>query len=608
MTSLEKPWYISAIRAFLCSDVPRLTGIPVSSLARDFSTLERRLSTEGESFLTKTLPSLGKSIDIALQGKRPLLTTAFRKRRRSALPVFVQGLLRRVFLDDGWVRDRPCTTSIFCLRQLCFWCKKIEKGYSDESLQSTLEDVINIDQELPSHDHRFSEREIRVAETIIRYVFKRCLKHVGAYPQHGPGAVSTGESVVEKRRFRRAFARLERVFRPIPTFFSLRDASEDPTRVTGRISCDYGLSRLAFVEKDSSGPRVIGLEPAEYQWCQQSVKNCLYRHIESHPITSGHVNFTDQSINRRLTANWADYDTLDMSKASDRNSFALVKQLFERTPVWPYLQASRTPGTVLPNGEILWFKKFAPMGSATCFPVQAMVYYALACAGLHIRGGFPLGLALRNVFVYGDDLVVPHGSFPYLKEVFESAYLRFNEDKCCTFGRFRESCGMDAYDGVDVTPVRMRKVYPSRSSIDLVPIVKHANSLAFRGLWASSFAFREAALKNFPNLRKLNLKTSPRSELPILYWYSVPEVETVQYRTSDSVTTVKGWTFRPFRLEVPEDVEGFCLRESLSRGGPVGSLHLNRGSVNRAVDAKYSGELRKRKFTVVREYSTAREY
>lgn len=598
--NLEKPWYVPAIEAFLCFDVPRLTGISRQQLARDFSTLVRRLSTEGESFLTKTLPDLGKSIDLALQGRSPLSTLAFKKKRGTALPVFLQALLGRIFQDDGWVRDDLCTEALRLTRQICFWCKKIEKGYSDESLRKTVADLIEIDRNLPAIDACIDSRTVRVARAIVRSIFRKGDRFIQYSPQHGPGSVAGGDDVVKKRMFRRKFLQLEKVFRPIPNFFSLRDASESPSRVVDRMACEYGLSETHFVEKDSSGPRVIGLEPAEYQWCQQRVKNFLYDHLEQHRITKGRINFTDQSINRGLTAKWADFDTLDMSKASDRNSFALVRSLFEKTWIWPWLQASRTPGTRLPDGSILMFKKFAPMGSATCFPVQATVYYALACACLHVQGGYPLQVALRNVYVYGDDLVVPHGSFAILKDCFESVGLRFNEAKCCISGKFRESCGMDSYDGVEVTPIRMRKVYPGRSTTDLIPLVKHANSLYLAGYRASSQSFRDAALATFPALRGLRLPCSPRTDLPILYWVD-DLVDTVKYHTTDGITRVKGWYFRPLGVESHDDAEVYHLRESLSRGGPVGWLRSSRETVVRVLDRKYSGILRKKRFAIVRE-------
>lgn len=607
MARSEKPWYYSSIISFISDDVPQLTGLPRQLFARDVHTLERRLTCEGESFLTKTLPTLGKVIDRALQGDVPLGTTAFKKVRGTALPCFLSGLLGRVFNASGWVVDSPCTLSIRLLRQVCFWCKKIEKGYSDESLQRALAEFIEVDKSLPDPDHCFGEGVLGVAQQLVERLFPQgSVSMADLLPRHGPGAVESGDGPGWKRVFRVSYEALERVFRPIPWFFSLRDAAESPQRVYEREKKPFGLSRTEFVEKDSSGPRTIGLEPAEYMWVQQAIKGWMYNHIEKRSYAKGQINFSNQLINRELALDWQNWETLDMSKASDRNSYALVRQLFSRTSIWRYLQASRTPGTRLPNGDILWYRKFAPMGSAVCFPVEAVVFYCLAVATLHLSG-YPLKVACRSVFVYGDDLIVPRGLYNRLSEVFEKVGLKFNADKCCIHGRFRESCGMDAFAGVDVTPARMKKVYPKSGQSVLLSLVKHANRLMSAGYRSASIAFREAALESFPDLKRLGLPRTPRGDLPILAWFDDLQSDEVRYLSNpkgyDGLTYVKGWVWDPIRILCPLAGEAFYLRESLSRGGPVGKLERKASPSTgwRYMDARYSGRLRKRRLVIVRE-------
>lgn len=322
----EKPWYLSTIHAFLTHDVPRLSGLPAEALRRDIHTLDKRLSAEGESFLTKTLPAFGAAIDAALQGNVPLITTAFKKAGRGcALPAFLHGLTRRIFLDSGWVMERPCTTSIRLVRQLCFWCKKIQKGYSDESLQKAIHDFIEVDRNLPDRGEIPRDGVLGCARAIMEDIFHDI--RIDFKPRHGPGAVASGDDVVGKRHWAVKFPELEAVFRPVPYFYTLGEIAEDPRIVTDR-PVGSNLSRTEFVEKDSSGPRTIGLEPAAYMWCQQSVKSAMYHHIERRSSAKGHVNFTDQEVNRNLTFDWEQFATLDMSKASDRNSLALVEELF----------------------------------------------------------------------------------------------------------------------------------------------------------------------------------------------------------------------------------------------------------------------------------------
>lgn len=599
----EKPWYLHALSAFLADDVPRIAGIPPAALSRDVSTLEKRCAFEGEAFLMKTLPSFGKAIDLALQGNTPLDAPWFKKNHRgSSLPAFLQALTKRVFSQTGAVVASPCIVAIRLLRQICYWCKKIERGFSDESLQKASQDFIDVDQSLPSDDDITGGKLLGTARALIRALFAVGPDLSDLRPQHGPGAVANSDGVVGKRKLDRCYTSLERYFRPIPTFFSLANAAVNPQSITNRFVCEYGLSRTTFVEKDSSGPRTIGLEQAEYMWCQQALKRVLYAHIENSPFTRGHVNFTDQSINQKLTALWADYDTLDMSKASDRNSLALVKYLFSGTKILPYLLACRSPGTVLPNGRILWFKKFAPMGSAVCFPIEALVFWALAISSLHHQG-VPLSVARRQVYVYGDDLIVPHGFFTQLDLDFRSVGLKFNESKCCVYGKFRESCGMDSYDGHNVTPIRLRKAYPTIDSTSLIPVIKHANHLMLAGYWAASSAFRLAALRSYKSLRALKLPFSGRPDLPILYWLDYFNPETVKYFYSNGLTQIRGYTYKACTQRGTVSGEHSYLREALSHGGPVGSLRTSRKGVERVFDVPFRGSLVRRLFVLPPEFS-----
>jgi len=567
----EKPWYTPAVVAFLSDDVPRLLKLPPAAFARDVIRLERRLTCEGESFLTKTLPALGKAIDQALQGHVPLVTHAFKKCGKTALPVFLRALHRRVFEDTGWLRTEPCIVSIRLLRQVCFWCKKIEKGYSDESLQQAVNDYKDVDKVLPERDAVLESPPLGIARAIIERMFSGINSlYTTGKPKHGSGAVASGASVVDKRKLAVKYRDLELVFRPIPWFRSLRDATESLDELLDRRTEQFGLSRTEFVEKDSLGPRTIDLMPEEYMWIQQAIMRWMYNHIENFSLAKGHVNFENQEINRNLALYPDDWITLDLSKASARNSYALVRTLFEKTAVWRPLHASRTPGTVLPGGEVLMYKAFAPMGSAVCFPVQACVYYALACAALHIQG-VPLTLTFSLVYVYGDDLIVPPGYTEAITKVFEDVGLRFNPDKCCTHGKFRESCGMDAYNGVSVTPIRMRKVYQTRQHSVIPSIVEHANSLTKAGYWAAAVAFRRAALARDPKLRNLRLPYTTDERLPILAWLHW-ELDTVRRVYKNSIPYVVGVVFRPKGLEANAADEARYLRESLSLGGPVGEL------------------------------------
>lgn len=585
MTNLEKPWYTSVVKSFLSLDAPQALGVSPEAYSRDYSTLESRVYHEGESFLTKTLPLFGKHFDACLQREQFTAIEGFKNVSRSRrIPAFLRGMTKLVFADDGSMVESPSLIAIRLIRQICYWWKKLVKEYDDAILSRFIKKFKTVDDSLPDclPDNHGG---LVIAKAFVTELFRGFTpKFSEMRPKHGPGAVADGENVSQKRKDFRKFKQLLRVF-PLTFWDSYSRIAMDPSSYLNRPSCEYGLSRTEFVPKDSSGPRIIGLEPREYMWIQQALKSILYSYIESHRFTRGHINFTDQTINRQLTINWREFDTLDMSEASDRNSLALVKYLFGDTEILRLLLAARTPGTRLPNGEILWFKKFAPMGSACCFPVEAIVFYALAIAGLHTHG-MPLELARRSVYVYGDDIIVPHGSFETLKPLFEAVGLKFNESKCCVSGKFRESCGLDSYDGVDVTPIKAKNVTLNRADPStLKSFVEHANMLYDKGYWASANTMR----KIFNQVIGWRLPQSC-SPIPVLSWRSCRD--TYRIRVKNSIPYVSGWVLKPKTVKATAEVEINACHESFAREGPVGRLST-KGLRERVFDKRYSVVWRK---------------
>jgi hypothetical protein len=224
------------------------------------------------------------------------------------------------------------------------------------------------------------------------------------------------------------------------------------------------------VPKDSRGPRLISCEPLDFQWIQQGLGRALVQHLESHPLTRWSLHFSDQSPNQSgasLGSLTGDYATLDLNEASDRVSTELVRLLFPE-PLLECLMNSRSLSTVLPDGRSLVLNKYAPMGSALCFPVLATVCWALLAVGLPDAGSFPYNESSRKTWrprvredflVYGDDIIVRTAHAAHAMNLLESFGLKINRDKSCTSGFFRESCGRDAFKGLTVTPVRIRTVW-----------------------------------------------------------------------------------------------------------------------------------------------------
>ncbi|DAD52716.1 TPA_asm: RNA-directed RNA polymerase [ssRNA phage SRR7976310_14] len=492
-----------------------------SEIERDIVEIRRRVHHEGLSFLTKTLPRLGKSVDLALGSGSKLQYQGFKKAHGTELPRFSRTLFSLLFCSDGtpWVylesvepqslcanevggpfgpgpREGiyPCRETMImalkALRQVCFCFYKLKLPYTHDQEEKVITDFIQADADLSGIEDSFQAEEatLKVASRLVHRVLANARPESGI-PRHGPGAVATGEAIHQKHQFSRYYTRLAAVFSYDDWFFYNQSHICDSYKELQSFEeLEYGTAKVVLVPKDSRGPRLISCEPLEYQWVQQALKSVLVQTLESHRLTKGYVNFTDQEVNRRLALEGSTppfrWVTLDMKEASDRVSLSLVKRLFPAR-WYEALYASRTPQTKLPCGKIMPMNKFAPMGSAVCFPVEALVFWALSVATLITKRNLPLRQAVTKVYVYGDDIIVRQEDHLSIVDSLPKFGLMLNKGKCCTAGPFKESCGMDAFFGHPVTPLRISSVWSQRRSPStLASYVAFSNAAWERGWYA----------------------------------------------------------------------------------------------------------------------------
>jgi hypothetical protein len=463
---------------------------------RDWREISNRAHREGIGFLTKTLPRFAKAIDIALATGSVLNIAGFKFSRDTKLPKFFGTLLGQIFDDSGRERSDASPVALLYLRQLLYLYYKLELPPNENDNNKVLQSFVETDAKIGSYEAAHSGNLGSTILGIARTLVRRVLGAVdplgkGFEPRHGPGSVSTGEKGAGKTIFKRYYERLARVFDYDKWFYyNPTHLCDDLVLFNGLETLDAGTAKVVLVPKDSRGPRLISCEPLEYQWIQQGLLSVLVGTIEKHPFTQGRVNFLNQEVNRSLAlAGSTDPDswvTLDMKDASDRVSLALVRDLFPE-PWYAALYAARSSATELPCGRIVHLQKFAPMGSATCFPVEALIFWALSVASIrYAYPEIPLKRILRSVYVYGDDIIVPRACQAVVRQLLPLFGLMFNESKCCVAGSFRESCGLDAYKGVVVTPLRVKRLWcPSLTGMSYVSYVATVNGFYDRGMFNS---------------------------------------------------------------------------------------------------------------------------
>jgi hypothetical protein len=463
-------------------------------LLKDVSYIFDRVNHEGLKFLTVTLPKLGKAIDRGLETGHLVLPVGFKRAsRKSRIPAFMQGIFRCVFHEDGTLKEEPDSHSIQDLRQVLFLLYKLELPYSEKEKGKVLDNFEVVEAELSSSIYFDDTRVLSKARRLIHSVLKG-FDPKDIVPAHGPGAVATGEKGDEKWTFARKYTSLHQCY-PYYDYFIVGRGNELCDRLSwykGLVKEEIPCAKVILVPKDSRGPRLISEEPLEIQYIQQGLLRKLVPWIENHPLTRGVINFTDQSLNQRLaleSSTTRECATLDLKEASDRIRMDLVEDLFPKEFV-RHIKACRSTHTELPCGKRLPLSKFAPMGSALCFPVMALTLWAICRAYLQDsddqeRSSVHSIPHYGTIAVYGDDLVVPTRSARTLVRVLERHSLRVNSDKSFVDGYFRESCGVDAYKGVNVTPGRLRKPFSakSRDTSFLANSSSLANFMFKRGYW-----------------------------------------------------------------------------------------------------------------------------
>lgn len=348
-------------------------------------------------------------------------------------------------------------------------------------------------------------------------IIKECLgplAKVPLGPKFGPGYVSERgvHGIIDKTDI--AYdAKLDRVFFQANVFVT--DAEREhmgyhPDRsLPSTASWDPEViesikqSRLKFVPKNVKTARSICMEPNAYMYMQQAVLQRVTISIDE-SVFGRFIRLRDQSRNQYL----AEYgsltnriDTLDMSDASDSVSVELVRRVFPRD--WLYfLLGTRTSSVILPDKSVVQVKKFAPMGSALCFPTQCIIFTgvclqaamynlfgqervekegvkALLPAVLTAIGDKPnLTSGLMPLAVYGDDLCVDSKLTPIITELLAGYGFSVNLDKSFTGNQsFRESCGEYYLGGSNVTPIfyKLPMFKEELSAADIFAIIGQCN-------------------------------------------------------------------------------------------------------------------------------------
>lgn len=467
--------------------------------------------------------------------------------QKSPLPALLQGLIARVFDNKtGILLKDPDYTAVWAVRQIALMFKKYEVPLSSEIVERDLLEMLKVDEDglrypfltfvLTPDGQPDTKRELLCQITDKAYeLLAQVFEDTGfenIVPRHGPGATADKLKQHEKYRFQyyhrdldghwprstycvpslaQALHQVAGYFeknQPTPGGSSDIDSegeglleSKDPKKGTRLepVSSELSsldselvgqISQVCSVPKTSTKSRIISEESASRQWIQQGIAREMVERAKWSPLTRGQIHFKDQTVNQRLalegseSGKWA---TIDWSSASDRIYRSVCKALLQPR-VFHALDAARSAYIHIdwPDGTrtTRLTNKMAPMGNGFTFPLETLIFWALSSAAIAVCHQIDLVKASSLVYVFGDDTIVPTEYAQTVMTQLKGFGFVPNEDKSFWRGSFRESCGMDAFQGVDVSILRIKTPYPlnKKDASGLTSWTDYANEAIRLGL------------------------------------------------------------------------------------------------------------------------------
>lgn len=504
---------------------------------RDKTRLSHFVQTRGTNVFLLDFPAVSKALEKCLDAERLKLDGLVFCTPRwpgSQIPRFLSGLWLRVFDKSGSLREDADVNAIAFLRQIFLFAKGFKRDCTQSRWRSAIEDFYACESEIRQPTLLWEAddldvdgiRDIHIRDALNnqalhdgsrcpleefsddtrRFGFiQTCFDYVVAGwdsfdpyafpPRHGPGAVSDLPGGVSKYSFPSWPEKLDRVF-PIADF-----AVSDWSYFDHLTSDDVERpSALLGVPKTAKGPRLIASEPTSHQWCQQIVAGYLSHVLRRTPLGLA-INLRNQSLSRDAVlraSQQQDMATIDLSAASDRISCWLVERFFrQRADLVKVFHAVRTRSIVNRTQirdirqDRTYLRKFSTMGSALTFPIQSIIFATITAATLLYEEGRDAGEIRRpdvwgRLRVFGDDIICPRHVFLSVQRSLTALGLRVNADKSFGNGKFLESCGMDAFSGVCVTPARVNQIADSASPESIRSTVDASNNFFMKGLWRTA--------------------------------------------------------------------------------------------------------------------------
>jgi len=483
-----------------------------TSVTRDLEYISRRVEDEGDSFLTITLPAYCQGFERALDNGQVTHDLFKGFSFTSGLPKLFSGFLELVFdRVTGRLLDEPNLHAIWAVRQITLMFGKVARPCTPERELSAFKAYIECEKEVKESDEvlfsataeaerrRNQFRRIRTLLYSDLFYKVQCeVRDLTLVPVHGPGATADRKLGNAKWIPTEWPVRAEAAF-PIADYLIPSHRHFDELDAVNFLEPeDERPVRVVAVPKTLKTPRIIAIEPTCMQYMQQGLMRCFVKHIEANHFLRALIGWSSSEANHRLAREGSENGslaTLDLKEASDRVSNQQVQLLLDGYPLLAEaVDACRSSKADVLGHGVIPLTKFASMGSALTFPMEAIIFSIVSLMGIenalnrHLTLGDIKSLSGGRMRVYGDDIIVPSYAVESVVEELEAFGFRVNQNKSFWNGKFRESCGKDYYSGIDVSTVKCRADLPThRQDVSaLLSAFSFRNQLYLAGMWKTA--------------------------------------------------------------------------------------------------------------------------
>lgn len=215
--------------------------------------------------------------------------------------------------------------------------------------------------------------------------------------------------------------------------------------------------KLFFAPKNAEISRTCCTEANVNMLVQKAIGTFLEYRLEAH----FGIRLKEQPDNNRKLARIGSIDgsfgTIDLASASDSIGLQLMLRALRSSKLKTWMLASRSETAVLPDGSETVLRMISTMGNGFTFPLQTVIF-ACAVRSVYQLMGFPCRCPKSEFGVFGDDIIVRRETYDFVCAMLVKLGFSVNVGKSFNTGPFRESCGHDYYNGVNIRGVYVRSL------------------------------------------------------------------------------------------------------------------------------------------------------